>query len=126
MRCLSNHRLGVAAATILAPAQAFASDFYSLIVVFVAFGIAIVLAIQSLIGIVLVIDKWYVTKKPTLFIEIAAVFLAIGTLMVLDESPHLTSEDLFVCFASMFIPGAIAILPPLIQHASSKQKSSES
>lgn len=103
------------------PGQVFASDFYALIVVFVAFGISGVLIVQALIGIVFVVDKRYASKDPTLFITIAVVILLIGTVVVLDEAAHLNSEDLMVLFAAMYAPGALAILPPLIQRARSKR-----
>ena len=111
----------MAAAPVTVPYQAHASDFYALIVVFVAFGISGVLTIQALVGIVLVINKRYATKDPTLFIGIAVVFLLIGAFVVLDEAAHLNSEDLTVLFAAMIIPGTVAILPPLIQRARSKR-----
>ncbi len=101
--------------------QALASDFYALIVVFVAFGVSGVLIVQALIGIVLVIDKRYISKDPTLFIGIAVVLLVIGVVVVLDEAAHLNSEDLLILFSVMLVSGAIAILPPLIQRARSKR-----
>ena len=120
MRSTDKASFALASATAVAPGHALASDFYSLIVVFVAFGIAVLLVVQSLIGVVLVIDRRYTTRKPALFVGIAVALLAIGSLMVLDESAHLNAEDLLVCFLAMFIPGAAAIVPPLLQYRRSK------
>ena len=48
-------------------------------------------------------------------------FLLIGVVVVLDELAHMNSEDLIILFAAMLVPGAAAILPPLIQRLRSKK-----
>ena len=119
--CPTCRRIAITTAITAVPGQALASDFYALIVVFIAFGIAGVLVVQALIGIVLVIDKRYVSRDPALFISVAVVVLLIGAVIVLDEAAHLSAEDLVILFAAMLVPGAIAILPPLIQRARSRR-----
>jgi len=114
-------RVGTTAALVAVPDLAIASDFYALFVVFIALGTSGVLIVQALIGIVLVIEKRYTSRDPTLFIAIAGVFLLVGVVAVLDEAAHLNSEDLIVLFAAMLVPGAAAILPPLIQRVRSKR-----
>ena len=121
MARLTSRRLGAISALLAAPGPALASDFYALIVVFIALGISGVLIVQSLIGIVLVIDKRYASKDPTFFVGFAVVVLLIGIVLVLDESAHLNSEDLIILFSAMLVPGATAILPPLIQRARSRR-----
>ena len=112
---------GLATVLVAWPGPASASDFYALIVVFVAFGISGVLCIQALIGIVLVMDGRYRAKDPVVFICVAMALFLVGSLMVLDEAGHLEAEDLSILFSALVIPAMVAIVPPLLQRGRGKR-----
>ena len=109
--------------TVLAclPAPAFASDFYALIVVFIAFGISAVLLILALIGIVFVVDKRYREKAPKGLVGTSGVLLLVGIVLVLDESAHMNSSDLVVLLGALLVCAALAIVPPLLQYTRAKR-----
>jgi len=110
---------GCASASILAglPHAAYASDFQILVVFFVGIGISGILIVQALIGIIFVVNQRYVTRQPNLFASFGAALVFIGVVVVSSEARHLSAGDLTGMLATILVPGAIAIIPPLVQHA---------
>lgn len=100
---------------------AFASDFAALMVFIVVIVVAVILAVQALIGIALVIDGRYRSRDPGVFVVIAVVLLLVGSGALLSESDHLADADLLFGFGILFGPGAVAIIPPLVQRMRARE-----
>ncbi len=115
MQCSKIKRVALLSSVLAAPAEVLAAHFAVLLVGAVAVGISGVLIVQAFIGILLVLRKRYTSRDPSHFIAIAVVFLLIGTISVLSEVARLSLGDLAAFLALMYVPGAIAIFPPLMQ-----------
>ena len=85
--------------------------------------IGIILIIQAIIGLVLVAVRTYSDKHPAKFVGFASIILIAGVLSVLSEASHLEPQDLVFCYSILLIPGAITIIPPLVQNGLSQSKS---
>lgn len=110
-------RCGPATTLAVVPGSAQASDFSILVVFFAAVGISGILIAQALIGVFFVVNRRYTTRPPTLFVTLAGVLMLAGVVIVLGEARHLSTEDLAGMLATILVPGAIAVVPALVQHA---------
>ncbi len=104
------------------PILAEASDFTALIVIGIAILIALALLVLAFVSIGRVMSKVYVKKNPGTLVGSAGVLLAVGTISLLSEASHMGTEDFAFFLAVMLIPGALAIIPPLVQHYSANKR----